>query len=495
MDAGSTSSFLVYYGLVFVVTNVTSGGIAGANITNGVGFPTASTSKTIGQGVAVRISNLFSTSTVNSGTKTILFTLKRSGSIVSSNTATLTVSPNVLTGATLNVPTTTVSTATTYNFSITTTNPLGTGAAVKITLPTEITIATGACTATVTLSIVNALSSVISCNAADSQTILVSNITNTLISGGTLITILVDNVNNPTTTRTTSSLFYQTYYSLSQLTDPVDDSTGFTLTVTPAAITIPSANFVAARTDSTNRLNAAYTFTYNVYTTFPPNGHIVLILPSAMSLASGATANYVISTTGANNTVSMTSNSSLTQTEVTLNFNGLIGTTLANGTIFTITIADIVNYYSFKPINIQMIAYTADGFAVEQSDAAAVTLINTVTDSNLVVGTNNANTVNGDTIAYSFTVTSPVALTATDVITFELTTTGNANTQLAYTSSVTCTIGGVAATCSKDIANSNILSVTTGAAIAGGSTVTVAVTSVVLTRSQDTPGNVTIRTY
>ena len=114
-----------------------------------------------------------------------------------------------------------------------------------------------------------------------------------------------------------------------------------------------------------------------------------------MTLSNRATASYVLSTTNSNLTVSMTSSTSLSQTSITLNFNGLVTSTLATGTVFTITISNILNYYSYKPINIQLTSYTSDNFAIEQSDATAVTLTNTVADTSLVVGTSNSATVNG----------------------------------------------------------------------------------------------------
>jgi len=255
VDAGSASYYSIYYRLITVTTNVTGTGMAGANATLGVTFPTSSVSQTIASGTAVQItSGLFASSTVNSGSKTLSISFSRSGNSYSSNTATVTISPNVLTAASLSVLSSTVATATTYNFTMTINNPLGIGAGVKITMPSDISIATGTCTLTVTLSIVNALSTNIGCTASTTQTITVSNISNSVLPSGTVITLAVNNINNPTTTKTTSSLFYQTYYSLAELTNPVDDSTGFDLSFTPAPVTIPSANFAASRVSQTNRV-------------------------------------------------------------------------------------------------------------------------------------------------------------------------------------------------------------------------------------------------
>ena len=365
VDAGSASYYTVYYRLITVTTNVTGIGMNGANSTLGVTFPTIAVSQTIASGTAVQInSGLFAASSVNSGSKTLAISFSRSGNSYSSNTATVTISPNVLTAASLSVLSSTVSTATTYNFTMTIKNPLGIGAGVKITMPSTISIATGPCQVTVTLSVVNALSSVVSCTASTAQIISVTNISNAILPTGTVVTLAVQNINNPTTTKTTSSLFYQTYYSLTELVNPVDDSTGFDLSFTPAPVTIPSANFLAARASTTNRAENAYTFTYTVYTTFPANGYIIVNMPAAMVLSSGATARYTLSTNSTNTTISMTSNTTTAKTAVTLNFNGLITSTLAAGTVFTIRISNIRNYYSYKPVNLQMVSYTSDNFAI-----------------------------------------------------------------------------------------------------------------------------------
>jgi hypothetical protein len=497
VDSGSTYSLSIYYLLVTVTTNVTSIGMFGANSSSGVTFPTSAPSQTIASGTAVQItSGLFATSSVNSGSKTVAIYFSRSGSSYSYNTASFTVNPNVLTAASLSVLSSTVSTVTTYTFTMTINNPLGSGAAVKITLPSSVSIATGTCTVVASLSIVNALSSNVLCSASTSQIILVSNISNSVLATGTVITLAVSNINNPTTTKAISSLLYQTYYSLTQLTNPVDDSTGFTIVFTPSAITIPSSNFVlSSRTSTTNRQYASYTFKYTVYTTFPANGYMTIIMPAAMVLSSGATANYVLSTVGTNNTVSMTSTTTLAATTLKLNFNGLVPSTLSSGTIFTITISNILNYYSFKSITMQLIVYTSDDFAIEQSDAAAVSVTNTVSDTTLTVGTSNSNTVNGKTVVYNFTVTTPVGLTASDQLSIELVATSNVNTQLLYSSAVSCTLAGAAAVCSKDAGNDKLLIVTTGAAVAASTPTSLGVTSVMLTRCQAQPGNILFKTY
>ena len=146
------------------------------------------------------------------------------------------------------------------------------------------------------------------------------------------------------------------------MTNPVDDSTGLSLTMTPTAITIPNSYFsVVNRADTTNMVYTTYTFTYQVYTSFPANGIITLVLPTSMLVSSGATASYTLSSDATNRSASISNTTNSTSNKVTLTFT--TGTLAAN-TIFTIKVSNILNYYSYKPINIQMITSSSDGFAI-----------------------------------------------------------------------------------------------------------------------------------
>lgn len=495
--SSSTTYLTLYYLSVPVTTNVTGGGLTGTNTTNGITFPTASTSISIAAGTAVQFrSGLFSSSLVNSGTRTVAMQFFRNGNSYSYNTASFTVSPNTLLAASLSVLSSTVSATTTYTFNLQINNPLGIGAGVRITLSSSISIATGTCTATASLSISNALSSVVLCSASTTQSIFVSNITSAVIASGTTITLQVQNIKNPTTTQTTSSLVYQTYYSLSETTDPVDDSSGYSITFTPSPVTIPDPNFsVTSRSSTTNLQYASYTFSYTVYTTFPANGIINLILPSNMLLSTSATATYTLSSNPTSTSVPVTSTTTLSATTIVLNFNGLITSTLSTGTVFTIIVSNIRNYYSYKPISIQLISYTSNSFAVEQSNSAAIALANSAPDTTLTAGVSTSNTVNGQSTSYTLTLVSPAALTSSDLISLELATTNNANTQLAYSTTVTCSVNSVSTNCSRDLSNTRLLLITTGSAITASTTATVTINNLILARSLDQPGNILVKTY
>jgi len=143
--------------------------------------------------------------------------------------------------------------------------------------------------------------------------------------------------------------------------NPVDDSTGLSLTMTPTAITIPDINFDVSRVDKTNMVYTTYTFTYKVYTSFPANGIITLVLPTAMLVSSGATATYTLSSDATNRSATITNTTNSTSNKVTLTFTTA---TLPANTVFTIKISSILNYYSYKPVSIQLITTSSDGFAI-----------------------------------------------------------------------------------------------------------------------------------
>jgi hypothetical protein len=92
-----------------------------------------------------------------------------------------------------------------------TNNPLGVGAAVVITLPTNVTISGGSCNISASLSSTSSLSSGIACNA-NGQTINITNISSTILAANTTITLNISGITNPAITKATNTFSYQTYY-------------------------------------------------------------------------------------------------------------------------------------------------------------------------------------------------------------------------------------------------------------------------------------------
>ena len=143
--------------------------------------------------------------------------------------------------------------------------------------------------------------------------------------------------------------------------NPVDDSTGYSITITPTAVTIPNSNFNVSRVDSTNMKYTTYTFFYKVFKSFPANGIITIVLPTTMIASSTASATYNLSSNATNQTVPITNSTNSSSNRIILSFTTA---SLPANTTFTIVINSILNYYSYKPINILLLSATSDGFAV-----------------------------------------------------------------------------------------------------------------------------------
>jgi hypothetical protein len=189
--------------------------------------------------------------------------------------------------------------------------------------------------------------------------------------------------------------------------------------------------------------------------------------------------------------VSNTTNSSFTTIILTTS----TGTLFANTTL-NITISSILNYYSYKPFNVQLVTYTSDSFAVEKTTSAPVTLSNSAPDTALIASENNPNKINGNTISYVFNIKNPSILQSSDIISIELQLTNNINTQLLYISSTnSCTVNSNPVACTLDLSNSRLLYVPVGSTYAANTTLSVVVSSIILTRSFEPPGNITVRTF
>lgn len=211
VDSTSTSYLSVY-----TANSAGSGGyIAGAsstlfisNVTSGVSFPSQNMTDTFNAATSVVISGgMFVKSLINSGNKTVFLQVFRNRNSYASGKATITVRPNFLTSASILPANSTVSTLTTYSFTIVTKNVLFTGGGLKITLPSDLFISTGTCTAAAS-STFSAINSTVSCTASSSTVIFVTNIFTASFPAGTLLTVNVSNILNPISIKPTSTYLF-----------------------------------------------------------------------------------------------------------------------------------------------------------------------------------------------------------------------------------------------------------------------------------------------
>lgn len=138
VDSGSTSYLSIAASLsngVGIITGLSST-IRISNITNGVNYPTNTLTDTVSSGSNVSlISGITLKSMVNSGLKTVFFQIFRSGYSFASVSTSILIKPNSLMSASIGLLSSIVSKSTTYNFTVLIKNPLTTGAAMRITLP------------------------------------------------------------------------------------------------------------------------------------------------------------------------------------------------------------------------------------------------------------------------------------------------------------------------------------------------------------------------
>jgi hypothetical protein len=212
--ANSSTQYLLIYTLsgVTISNNVTSIALQAINTTSGISLPNTPTSFTIGSSTSIKMWGFYLNTMVSSGSKTVTVQFLRNNVSYSSDTSTIVVSPNILLNVSITPFTTLVLTTTIYSFVLQTNNPLGIGAVVVITLPTNVTIASGSCSVNVTLSSPSSLSSAIACSALG-QAITISNITSTILPASSSITLNISGITNPAITKVTNTFFFQTYYS------------------------------------------------------------------------------------------------------------------------------------------------------------------------------------------------------------------------------------------------------------------------------------------
>lgn len=405
----------------FVISNLTINGVA-----NGVTYPTTSNSDTFTAATSiVESGGITVKSMVNSGTKTVFLQVFRNRNSYASGKATITIRPNSLYSVTINPLSLTVSAVTTYNFAITVRNPLAAGGGVRITLPSDLYIATGTCTATVTSTYGGAISSNNTCSATSNTVIFITNIFSAAFPTNTSFTVALANVLNPISAKQTAAFTFETFYSSSELTNAVDDSTQLSgLTITPSAASITLGNFAITRSSATNMQYSTYYITYTVTSKFKANGYITVTLPAYCILSSSFLSTFAIKQTNnltvSSQTVTPSSVVGSISNVLTFNFSSLINSDLPAGTIITINLTSIRNYYSFKTVYAQMATFSSDASAIEQSGSTDVQLTNTAEDTTMTVTSGTTTRINGNptTSTYQIKPTSPMV--SGDVISTEL---------------------------------------------------------------------------
>lgn len=443
---------------------------------------------------------LFAQPIVNSGVRYLDFTFYRGASFASGSVS-LTVIPNVLQQVTLVPHTLVVSQVTTYTFTILTTNTIDVSGSIVITLPTDVSIANGACSASMTSS--SSSLNTCTCNAMN-NVITLSSFNLLVLSGSSLITMAVDNIRNPTTTKLTGQFLLRTYYNSSLTTDPVDDSSATSLFFTPVAATIIQASIVPSNYQVYT--SAVYTFTVRVNTLFPANGVLILYLPAEITVPA-STPSVTVSWVYSNGTTvpafSATCSVPTAQTYKSQPTNALTisqisASSLASGTTMTVAVNSLINPQSFKPSSsFGIVTMSPNGFEVEELGPILTVTMNVTNAFKILSATNiPASLVNGKAIVYSFLIQTAVPLSLNDLLRVQLATT-TVDTQMILTSSNTCsqTYNGVTSVAICSPSGSYIFDLSLSIPVPKDGSFTISVDSIVLPRTLKQPGLITVWSY
>lgn len=103
--------------------------------------------------------------------------------------------------------------------------------------------------------------------------------------------------------------------------------------------------------------------------------------------------------------------------------------------------------------------------------------------------------MNGNPTTATFTITTPSNMNTNDVISAELENTGKTNTQMSYSSTLSCIVASTAGSCAVDSSNSRLLYITLGTGMTATTNYGISISSIILSRSFDQPGKIYFRTF
>lgn len=175
--SASSTVYILYNAIVLTVDSSNSSSIT-------LAFPAVMSTIPISTKISI-IQGLFIKPLISSGTKSLTLTLKRSGFDYATQSFSLTILPNNLLSTSITPNIFTVSTATTYTFVMNLANPLAAKSKIIVTLPNQLSISNGACTATLSALISpSSVNSSFTCSVTVNRVITLNSInTNTLQNG------------------------------------------------------------------------------------------------------------------------------------------------------------------------------------------------------------------------------------------------------------------------------------------------------------------------
>lgn len=175
--SASSTVYILYNALVLTIDSSNSSSIT-------LAFPSVMSTIPANTKISI-IQGLFIKPLLSSGTRSLTLTLRRSGYDFASQSFSLTILPNSLSGTSISLNTYTISAVASYTFTMNLTNPLAAKSRIMITLPSQLSISNGVCTASLSaLSSPSSINSSFTCGVTVNRLITLGSINVNTLQGG-----------------------------------------------------------------------------------------------------------------------------------------------------------------------------------------------------------------------------------------------------------------------------------------------------------------------
>lgn len=175
--SASSTVYILYNALVLTIDSSNSSSIT-------LAFPSVMSTIPANTKISI-IQGLFIKPLLSSGTRSLTLTLRRSGYDFASQSFSLTILPNSLSGTSISLNTYTISAVASYTFTMNLTNPLAAKSRIMITLPSQLSISNGVCIASLSvLSSPSSINSSFTCGVTVNRLITLGSINVNTLQGG-----------------------------------------------------------------------------------------------------------------------------------------------------------------------------------------------------------------------------------------------------------------------------------------------------------------------
>ena len=299
---------------------------------------------------------------------------------------------------------------TSYVFSFKPTSSLPSTGTIYIYFPSTIVldVRSGPCLANSNLQGFSASATCIS----DSSTLTIQSGFPSGYTGGTLLSIEVDNVKNPPSTQLPSTFAIETWDNLKTSSGAVTDRASSLSLITSLTSGTISGTDVLTVVNPTTGTPSLYTFSFVLTNSILQGGYIQISLPSAVSIASSAS---ISGTSGFVTTPSITVDTTTRSIEIK---NGFTTAASSSSATLKFSISEITNPRSFAPVtNFVLGTYDSAGYKIDQMSPSPTVSMTIAVALGASTSVSPDTLVNSAQTDYTVKISPTVGMLSSDVIT------------------------------------------------------------------------------